>query len=311
MRGRRLSQLVALLALNPYFLYFSSRSVYQGILKGVCVPGLNCYACPLTVFACPIGSLQHSFALLSGRVKGYLARGFGVLLYVLGSVGLVGAVVGRMPCGWICPFGFLQDLLYKVPVPKLRLPRDVRWGRYVFLLGLVVLVPLLTAESWFSRLCPAGALEGGLLFKVAPPRDPLPPTGWFFWLKMGILAFFLLWFVFSKRPFCRAVCPLGALLGACNRFSLYRLRVDEELCDRCGKCRRVCPVDIDIFEDPDSPDCIRCLECREACPRGAIAGGFRESTCDLPRGRSASQSRVRGPDPSAHGRAIRCHEEES
>ncbi|MBC7252823.1 MAG: 4Fe-4S binding protein [Actinobacteria bacterium] len=286
MRSRRISQLVALLAINPYFPYLFSRSVYRGTLKGICVPGLNCYACPLTVFACPIGSLQHSFTLISGKVKGYIARGFGALLYVLGSVGLVGAVVGRMPCGWICPFGFFQDLLYKVPVPKLRLPREVRWGRYAFLLVLVMAVPFVTGVNWFSRLCPMGALEGGLFLKAAPPRDPLPPTGWFFWLKIAVLAFFILWFMFSKRPFCRAVCPLGAMLGLCNRFSIYRLRVDEGLCDRCGRCRRVCPVDIDIFEDPDSPDCIRCLECRKACPRGAIEGSFRESPLTLPRGSS-------------------------
>ncbi len=191
MRGRRLSQLASLLAVNPYFIYFSSRSAYQGALKGVCVPVLNCYACPLTAFACPIGSLQHSFVLLSGRVKGFFSRGLGALLYVAGSLGLVGALVGRMPCGWLCPFGLIQDLLYKVPVPKLRLPRGVRWGRYAFLLGLVVLAPLITGAHWFSRLCPMGALEGGVFLKVVPPEGGLPAAGWFFWFKMAILAAFL------------------------------------------------------------------------------------------------------------------------
>ena len=276
MRSRRLSQLVALVAINPYFAYFSSRLTYQGDLKGVCIPGLNCYACPLAVFSCPIGSMQHSFALLSPRVKGFLAEGMGALLYVLGSVGLVSALVGRMPCGWLCPFGFLQDLLYKIPFPKLRLPRDIRWGRYLFLALLVALLPLLTGVSWFSRLCPMGALEGGVLLKLVPPREPLPPASWFFWLKMAILGGFLAWFMFSKRPFCRAFCPLGAMLGLGNRFSLYRMTVDDGLCDRCGRCREVCPVDIDIFEDANSSDCIRCLECKRACPRGAISSGFRE-----------------------------------
>lgn len=274
MRGRRISQSVSLLALNPYYLYFSSRLIYQGWMKGVCVPGLNCYACPLTVFSCPIGSMQHSFALLSPRIRGHLSRGLGSLIYVLGSLGLVGVVVGRMPCGWICPFGFLQDLMYKVPLPKLRLPERIRWGRYAFLLVLVVLIPFLTAVSWFSRLCPMGALEGGVLLKAFPPRDPLPQAGWFFWLKMAILAAFLLWFVFSKRPFCRAVCPLGAMLGLFNRVSMYRMAVDRQECSECRRCRQVCPVDIDIFEDPDSPDCIRCLECMRVCPERAIVAGF-------------------------------------
>ncbi len=276
MRKRRISQLLALLAINPYFVYLSSRVTYGGDLKGVCVPGLNCYACPLTVFSCPIGSLQHSFTLLSPRVKGYLAEGLGALLYVLGSVGLVGALLGRMPCGWICPFGFLQDLLYRIPLPKLRLPRGIRWGRYASLASLAVLVPFLTARNWFSRLCPMGALEGGVFLKLVPPRDPLPPAAWFFWLKMAILGGFLAWFAICKRPFCRAFCPLGAMLGLCNRFSLYRMTVDGALCNSCGRCREVCPVDIDIFEDPHSPDCIRCLECKRACPRGAIKSGFRD-----------------------------------
>ncbi len=273
-RRRRFVQTLGVLAINPYFAYFSSRLTYQGGLKGVCVPGLNCYACPLAVFSCPIGSLQHSFALMSPRVKGSLSRAFASLFYVLASVGLVGAVVGRMPCGWICPFGFLQELLHRIPTPKLRLPSWMRWGRYGFLVALVALVPFLTAASWFSRLCPAGALEGAVPLKLVPPAVPLPPSGWFFWLKIAILAFFLLWFVFSSRPFCRAVCPLGAMLGVCNRLSLYRMAVDDSACTSCGRCREVCPVDIDIRDDPNSPDCVRCLQCKKACPSGAVASGF-------------------------------------
>ena len=285
MRGRRGVQALSGLGLNPFFVYFSSRLTYQGGLKGVCVPGLNCYACPLTVFSCPIGSLQHSFTLMSPKVKGSLSQAFASLIYVLGSIGLVGAVVGRMPCGWICPFGLLQELLHKIPAPKLRLPSWMRWGRYVFLVVLVLLVPFLTAVRWFPRLCPAGALEGALPLKLVPPASPLPPSGWFFWLKMAILGAFLLWFVFSKRPFCRAVCPLGAMLGACNRFSLYRMAVDDAVCASCERCREVCPVDIDIREDPNSPDCVRCLQCREACRYGAITSGFKPAAESFRAGR--------------------------
>jgi len=275
MLPRRVTQVVSALAINPYFVYFSSRSVYQGGVKGVCIPGLNCYACPLTVFACPIGSLQHSFVLMSPKVKGSLSQAFASLVYVLASIGLVGAVVGRMPCGWICPFGFLQELLHKIPSPKLHLPGWMNWGRYGFLLVVAIAIPFITAQSWFSRLCPAGALEGGVLLKAVPPDTPLPPTGWFFWFKIAILAAFLLWFVVSKRPFCRAVCPLGAMLGLCNRFSIYRMAVDDSKCTACGKCREVCPVDINIHDDPNSPDCVRCLQCKKACTYGAVTSGFR------------------------------------
>jgi ferredoxin-type protein NapH len=273
MRLRRVIQASSLILLNPYFAYFSTRVIYQGNAKYVCAPGLNCYACPLAAMACPIGALQLAFAKLSMRTRDFM-NGFGALVYVLGSVGLLGLLVGRIPCGWICPFGFLQDLLYKLPVPKLRLPRRINLGSYFFLVVVAMIIPFITAQQWFSRLCPAGALEGGVFLKAVPPATPLPPTGWFFWLKMGILVFFLIWMALSKRPFCRAVCPLGAILGLFNRVSLYRMAVDDGKCTACVRCREVCPVDIDISDDPNSPSCIRCLECKKACQEGAITSGF-------------------------------------
>lgn len=274
MKKRRATQVLSLFALNPYFPYFSTRVIYQGGAKYLCAPGLNCYACPLAAFSCPIGGLQHAFANLSHRVREF-AAGLGALIYVLGSVGLVGAVLGRLTCGWVCPFGFLQDLLYRVPLPKWKLPRRAAVGPYLSLVALVALLPLLTGASWFSRFCPAGTLEGGMLLKTVPPDASLPPAGWFFWLKAGLLAAFLAWMMTSKRPFCRAVCPLGALWGPFNRVSAFRMAVDDSRCNACGACRRVCPVDLNIYDDPNSPACIRCLECVGACPRGAVEAGFK------------------------------------
>ncbi len=287
MRPRRISQVLSAVAINPYFAYFSTRTIYQGGLKGFCVPVLNCYACPLAVFSCPIGGLQHAFVLFSPKTRGIFSQAWGALLYVLGTVGLVGAVLGRFPCGWFCPFGFLQDLLYKIPTPKLRLPRWAGWGRYFFLVVVAALIPLFTGVSWFSRLCPAGALEGALPLKLLPPEAPLPPAGWFLWFKLCLLAAFLAWMVACKRPFCRTVCPLGAMLGLCNRISLYRLAVDDSKCGGCGRCRKVCPVDIDVYLDPNSPHCIRCLECIRECPSKAIASGFSRPGSHLRVGRKA------------------------
>jgi ferredoxin-type protein NapH len=284
MRTRRIAQIAGVLALNPYFMYFSTRVIYQGGAKYVCAPGFNCYSCPLAAFSCPIGSMQHGFTLLSLKVREF-KLGVGALLYVFASVGILGVIAGRIPCGWICPFGFLQELLYKIPLPKWRLPRRINLGRYFFLIVLVALIPFITAQSWFSRLCPAGALEGGIFLKAVPPQAPLPETGWFFWLKMAILGAFLVWMMVSKRPFCRAVCPLGAMWGLCNRVSLYRMAVDDAKCTACGKCREVCPVDIEIYEDPNSADCIRCLECKKVCPYGAISSGFKQPAEELRLGR--------------------------
>jgi ferredoxin-type protein NapH len=287
MRARRWTQVAGTLAANPWFIYFSTRTIYQGGAKGLCFPGFNCYACPLAVFSCPIGSLQNSLALVSphksvtaaGHAVAQVARqqaahSFSALLYVLGFLGLVGVATGRLVCGWICPFGLLQDLLYKIPTPKLKLPPWMRYGKYLMLVALAMLIPYLTGVAWYSRLCPAGALEGALPLEVFPPKVPLPGVGWFFWLKMGILAFFLAWMVVSKRPFCRTACALGAAYALLTPVSFYRMAVDGR-CNTCGKCREVCPVDIDIFDNPNSPECIRCLECTKVCPAGAVSSGWR------------------------------------
>ncbi len=287
MRARRWTQITGTLVANPWFLYFSTRTIYQGQAKGICFPGFNCYACPLALMSCPIGSLQRSFAILTPAKSASAAGGalaqaarqhasysIGALLYVVGFIGIIGVVTGRLVCGWICPFGFLQDLLYKIHTPKYRLPSWMRYGKYLMLVVLAMLVPYLTGVNWFSRLCPAGALEGAIPLKALPPKTPLPETGWFFWLKIGILVAFLAWMVVTKRPFCRAACPLGAAYALLTPVSLYRMRVDEK-CDRCGKCREVCPVDINIYDNPNSPECIRCLECKKACPPGVVSAGLR------------------------------------
>jgi polyferredoxin len=287
MRARRWTQVIGTLAANPWFTYIGTRTIYQGKAKGVCFPGFNCYACPLALFSCPIGSLQHSLVIMSpqgsssasGQAIARAARqqashSIAALLYVLGFIGLIGVVTGRLVCGWICPFGLLQDLLYKIPTPKLGLPRWARFGKYAALGVLAMLIPYLTGVHWYSRLCPAGSLEGALPLKALPPKSPLPEIGWFFWLKIGILVVFLAWMVVTKRPFCRTACALGAAYALLTPVSLYRMSVDNERCTTCGRCREVCPVDINIFDGPNSPECIRCLDCKKECPAGAISSGF-------------------------------------
>lgn len=267
-RSRRIVQFSALLVANPWFYYYKDRMLVNNSTKGLCFPGMNCYACPQAIFSCPIGALQHSFA----------SRSASAMLYVIGTIGAIGAVLGRIPCGWICPFGLLQDLLYKVPVPKLKLPKFANYFKYVSLGVLAILLPLVLREHWFSKLCPVGAIEGGIPIQIFPPSgissDALQP-GVFFWLKMAILAIFLLWMTTTKRPFCRAACPMGAALSLFNPVSFYRLEVDVEGCKKCGNCREVCPVDINVFDNPNSLECIRCLECKKACPTGSVTSGFR------------------------------------
>jgi ferredoxin-type protein NapH len=238
-------QAFSALALNSY--------VTQTFTKGVPCLGLNCYACPTAAFACPIGALQN-FAV---RHK--------IPFYVLGVVGLAGIVIGRASCGWLCPFGWLQDMVYKLKTPKLRLPNRFNWTRYLVLAVLVGIIPYLTGEPWFSKLCPMGTLEAGIPL-VLLNADLRSMVHGLYWLKIAILAGFLGWMTFVKRPFCRWVCPLGALWSPFNPISTFRLEVNTNACTGCNRCQEVCPTDIRIYDNPNSEACIRCLACMKACP---------------------------------------------
>ncbi|MEN6312259.1 MAG: 4Fe-4S binding protein [Acidobacteriota bacterium] len=283
-RKRIWYQALAALGLNAWLPNWLTGQIYQGKVKGVCVPVLNCYSCPSALGACPIGALQTSLAGVRLNLAAAEAK-FG--LYVVGLLGAVGSVVGRMPCGWLCPFGLLQELAHKIPTPKLRLPRAFSYGRYVFLAVLVVGLPLLVVDqyglgqTWFCKwVCPAGTLEAGIPL-ILLNKGLRGLIGFMYYWKVALLFLFLGWMTVSRRPFCRAVCPLGAILGLFNKASLFRMAVDGEKCTRCERCRKDCPVEIGIYESANSPDCVRCLKCLESCKYGAISYDFlaKHETC--------------------------------
>jgi polyferredoxin len=250
---RRIFQFLVALSQNGWFPGFQNHAIYQGSLKEYCTPTLNCYACPGAVFACPIGTLQH-----------FVIVGQAVPAYVVGYLAAIGATVGRMCCGWLCPFGLFQDMLYKIKTVKIAIPKFLTFGKYVVLTGLVLVFTYVKQEPWFSKLCPDGILIAGLPWSWLDEsiRSMLVT---FFFLKLGILSLFSMWSAAAKRPFCRTVCALGTIFSFFNSFSLYQMRVDEKCCTRCDRCRDTCPMDISIWQNPRSVDCIRCLECT-ACP---------------------------------------------
>jgi len=237
---------------NSYVQGFLTSSLYQGSLKGVCSPLLNCYACPSALFSCPIGTLQHF--MVTGNVP----------YYGIGTLSVIGASVGRMTCGTLCPFGFLQDLLYKFRGWKASLPYWTRYLRYAVLAGLVFVIPYLTRENWFSKLCPVGTLMGGLPW-VAMNAGIRSMIRSLFWVKIAIVLFFVTTSAMVKRPFCRAICPLGAIFSLFNKSSFVQLAWNPDTCTRCGKCQKICPVDIRPDRNWTDPDCLRCLDCTR-CP---------------------------------------------
>jgi polyferredoxin len=245
-------QALAFLVMNSY--------LFQS-LKAIPCPGMNCYACPAAIFACPIGTLQH-FAVIRQ-----------IPFYLLGVLSLIGVLVGRLACGWACPFGWLQELMHglgrRLSLRGWTVSNRYTWLRYAFLVILAVGVPILTFEPWFSKLCPVGTLQAGIPL-VLINSQLRSQVGGLFFLKLAILVAFLLWMTRTQRPFCRFVCPLGAIWSPFNRLSTLRLAVDEANCTQCETCRSVCPVDISIHQDPASTRCIRCMECVRACPESAI-----------------------------------------
>jgi polyferredoxin len=252
MRLRRYFQFGMSFGINSAFKGFFSDppAVYQGAGKGFCVPVLNCYACPSALFSCPIGTLQHFMVVHQ------------IPYYVMGFLGLIGTTVGRMPCGTLCPFGFFQDLLYKLSSVKIRIPSVLRNFRYFVLVALVFVFPWILNENSFSKLCPMGTLIGGLPW-ITVSTEVRGMIRDLFWIKVAMLIFFTASSVVGKRPFCQVACPLGALYGLFNRFSLLRLRWDASKCTHCRKCQEICPMEIEVWKDENTGHCIRCLDCTD------------------------------------------------
>lgn len=267
MAKRLAAQLISALLANPYLSGFTSGKISKAATKNVCVPGLNCYSCPAAAGACPLGSLQSFF---SGTVPKFPA-------YVLGTILLFGLICGRIICGWICPFGFLQDLLYRIPGGKLKKSKFTQVLsrlKYLWAVAFVLVMPLAfyfitgIGEPFFCKyICPAGTLEGAVpLLSVNPLLRSA--AGWLTVWKFSVLAFFLVLMVVAYRPFCRWLCPLGAFYGLLNKFSLTGITVDTSSCIKCGKCASLCKMDTKIAGDKE---CISCGNCVSACPARAIS----------------------------------------
>lgn len=242
----------------------------QGEWKQFCNPGMNCYSCPAARFACPIGAMQA----VSDSMN------FQFSFYVTGILLAIGAVFGRWICGFLCPFGLIQELISKIPVPKYKLPKVFTYVKYGVLLIFVLILPVTVTNcmgigktAFCQFLCPVGTLEGGIPLLLAHP-ELAQGVGAIFSLKMVILLGTLVGCMFIPRFFCKLLCPPGAIYGLMNKVSLYHLHVDSQQCVHCGKCAKICPMNIDPVKTPNSCECIRCGNCAFQCPTKAISLGF-------------------------------------
>lgn len=267
-RFRGWGQAGATLLTNIHLPNFFTGSLYQGNGKMVCVPGLNCYSCPAASGACPIGSFQA----VVGSSK------FRFSYYITGILILLGVLLGRFICGFLCPFGWFQELLHKIPTKKFSTKRlrPLTYLKYIILVVMVFLLPLLVVnelglgDPYFCKyLCPQGVLEGAIPLSLVNSGIRAALGALFTW-KLGILLVIVVLSILFFRPFCKWLCPLGAFYALFNRISLLQIQVEEHRCVSCGKCAKACKMDVDVLKTPAHTECIRCGMCINACPTGAL-----------------------------------------
>jgi polyferredoxin len=174
----------------------------------------------------------------------------GVLVIILLCVLLAASfLLGRAFCGKVCPFGFLQDLSYKIPFPKkiklFKGEKALRYLKYPVLILVAVLMALGKDPT------------GDITFTPNIVMVVLPIVALFF-------------FVVMRRPLCKYICPIGALMSIGNRMPAFQNKTDKMKCNKCGLCVKSCKMDIVPYEAQTSLECIRCGHCKKVCPRNAI-----------------------------------------
>lgn len=268
---RKMIQVAAFGYSNLYLGNFLDGRLYKGKWKSFCNPGMNCYSCPAATTACPIGAIQA----VNGSID------FKTSFYVWGMILAFGVVLGRAVCGFLCPFGLIQELLYKIPFPKKKLWKGFTWIKYILLVVFVLMLPVVKtnvvgsgAPAFCEYICPVGTLEGGIpLLSTHPELRRV--IGTLFSVKMVILVITLVGCLSICRFFCKVMCPLGVIYGLLNKVSFFHMDVNMGKCIHCGKCTHVCPMDVDPVKTPDSAECIRCGKCVSACPKKALKLGMR------------------------------------
>ncbi len=261
---RWIIQLVFFLIQNPFLQNFFTGTIHKGSTKSFCTPGLHCYSCPAAAFSCPIGTIQFIFDYAKA-----------VPFYAFGLLTVSGTLFGSATCAYVCPFGFFQEIIYKIsPFKKYeaKLPRIFRYTKYLVLVFMVILIPFIFhIPSFCAYLCPSGTFTAGVPLLLANEGYRATVGMTFVW-KITFFIALVFYAMREKRPFCRYLCPLGLFLGFFNKISLYRIKLNSDKCRHCKVCfaTKTCPMGLNLPDEIDSIDCIKCGECIDSCTFGAI-----------------------------------------
>ncbi len=264
---RHLVQLCVTLLYNPNIFKASGSSGVYLPSDQACVPGLNCQYCRYSAAGCPLGITQQAFA-----------GGFTAIAWkTWGIFALFALLFGRMICGWACPIGFFQDLLDKVPLPKIpksRITCCLSYLKYIISAVFIIGLPFYTGHftprgmtAFCAKICPGNLMEAVILpnlmrgnwNNLALALDNSKFAG----IMLLLTAMLVIY-----RPFCRFICPLGAFYGFFNKFALLGMKVEHNKCLNCHTCVRQCKMDIKRVGDHE---CIGCGKCIAGCPANAIS----------------------------------------
>jgi polyferredoxin len=213
---------------------------------------------------CPFGGLETLWQYI---ITGQYVPKTHPSNIVLGLGLLIGTLLaGSAFCGWICPFGTLQDFLAwvrkKLHLPTIKVPamvdRILRFGRYLAL-AVILYNTIATVKLWFGGWDPYRTIFGlEWLFEFNWA------VNWIAYTSAGVV---LLASLFVERAWCRYACPLGGTLSLLGNLSLLRIRRDEAKCKGCAICDKACPVALPVATPKIiSANCIGCLNCVESCP---------------------------------------------
>lgn len=263
---RRLVQL----AFAVFIIVISIQHVIAGEESGIITASAEAY--------CPFGGLEtlYKYIASGGSFVSHTHLSNVVLLV---AVLLTALLLRSAFCGWICPLGFLQDLVanlsYMVQkrIPgmrrgmasfKKRSARLAILDRYLRYLKYIVLIWAVGGSAYY----------GFMVFRDYDPWAALLNVAEFsFTPGIIVLAITLVASFFVERPWCRYACPLGAASGLLGKLSPIYLKREGEACKVCQICTKACPMGLEVHTATtiQSVDCVACLECIGACPRnGAL-----------------------------------------